>query len=154
MDNANEIENQEEVTNEEETNNNEEVVNEEIDPQLVALEERIPYDEDIFGDNETYIKVLNRLLDDSKYIALSLRFPYQDYSNIELPEKYYNWQLRCCEELYTNIGRMGIKSYAENGLAWTRDSSYLSTGLINEIEPMIGYIKPNQEDGDNNVQSS
>ena len=139
MDNVNEIENQEEVTNEEENS------------QLDALKERIPYKEEIFEDNDTYEKVLNRLLDDSKYIALSLRFPYQDYSEMELPEKYYNWQLRCCEELYTNIGRMGIKSYAENGLAWTRDSSYLSTGLINEIEPMIGYIKPNQEDGDSDV---
>lgn len=139
MDNVNEIENQEEVTNEEKN------------PQLVALKERIPYKEEIFEDNETYEKVLNRLLDDSKYIALSLRFPYRDYSEMELPNKYYNWQLRCCEELYTGIGRMGIKSYAENGLSWTRDSSYLSTGLINEIEPMIGYIIPNEEDGDSDV---
>lgn len=139
MDNVNEIENQEEVTNEEEN------------PQLDALKERIPYKEEIFEDNETYEKVLNRLLDDSKYIALSLRFPYRDYSEMELPKKYYNWQLRCCEELYTGIGRNGIKSYAENGLSWTRDSAYISTGLVNEIEPMIGYIISNEEDGDNNV---
>lgn len=151
MDNVNEIENQEEITNEEETNNNEEVVNEETDPQLVALEERIPYNAEVFGDNATYIKVLNRLLDDSKYIALSLRFPYRDYSEMELPSKYNNWQLRCCEELYAGIGRAGIKSYAENGLSWTRDSAYISTGLVNEIEPMIGYIIPNEEDGDSNV---
>jgi hypothetical protein len=70
---------------------------------------------------------------------------------MELPNKYKNWQLRCSVELYQGIGTEGIKSYAENGLAWTRDSSYLSTGLINEIEPMIGYIKPNQEDGDEDV---
>jgi hypothetical protein len=119
--------------------------------QIKLLQNRIAYDEDIFESETIYNKVLNRLLDDSKYIALSLRFPYQDYSNYELPDKYKNWQLRCCEELYNGIGRMGIKSYAENGLAWTRDSSYLSTGLINEIEPMIGYIKPNQEDGDEDV---
>ena len=119
--------------------------------QLELLKQRITYKEEIFTSHEIYEKCLNRLLDDSKYIALSLRFPYRDYSEMELPSKYNNWQLRCCEELYIGIGRQGIKSYAENGLAWTRDSSYLSTGLINEIEPMIGYIIPEQEDGDDNV---
>ena len=97
---------------------------------------------------ETYDKVLNRLLEDSKYVALSLRFPYQDYSKKELPEKYYNWQLRCCEEIYSQIGTIGIKSYSENGLNWTRDSSYISNELRGEIEPIIGYIVG--EEVDNN----
>lgn len=119
--------------------------------QLKLLEDRIPYKEEIFISHDIYEKCLIRLLDDSKYIALSLRFPYQDYSNMDLPSKYNNWQLRCCEELYRGIGREGIKSYAENGLSWTRDSAYLSSGLINEIEPMVGYIISNQEDGDANV---
>ena len=90
---------------------------------------------------ETYIKVLNRLLDDSKFIALSIRFPYQDYSNMDLPNKYKNWQLRCCQELYQSIGTEGIKSYAENGLSWTRDSGYISYELRNEIESIVGYIE-------------
>lgn len=108
--------------------------------QLDLLKERIEYDENIFTDNETYEKVLNRLLDDSKYVALSLRFPYQDYSKLELPKKYYNWQLRCCEEIYNGIGTEGIKSYSENGLSWTRDSGYISYELRGEIEPLVGYI--------------
>ena len=114
--------------------------------QLDLLKERIEYDENIFADNETYEKVLNRLLDDSKYVALSLRFPYQDYSNIELPKKYNNWQLRCCEEIYNGIGSEGIKSYSENGLSWTRDSGYISYELRGEIEPMVGYITPEESD--------
>ena len=89
---------------------------------------------------ETYIKVLKRLLEDSKYVALSLRFPYKDYSSLELPKKYYNWQLRCCEEIYNGIGTAGIKSYSENGLSWTRDSGYISYELRGEIEPLVGYI--------------
>ena len=108
--------------------------------QLDLLKQRIVYDEKIFTDNTTYEKVLNRLLEDSKFIALSLRYPYKDYSNMELPIKYNNWQLRCCEELYKGIGTQGIKSYSENGLSWTRDSEYLTNELRNEIEPMIGYI--------------
>lgn len=98
---------------------------------------------------KTYIDVLNRLLEDSKYIALSLRFPYEDYSNIELPNKYKNWQLRCCEEIYQGIGTQGIKSYSENGLSWTRDSGYISYELRGEIEPLVGYIKV----GDIDVQT-
>ena len=114
--------------------------------QLDLLEERIEYDENIFTDNETYEKVLNRLLDDSKYVALSLRYPYQDYSNKELPAKYNNWQLRCCEELYNGIGTEGIKSYSENGLSWTRDSGYISYELRGEIEPLVGYILEESDD--------
>lgn len=113
--------------------------------QLNLLKERIEYDENIFTDNVTYEKVLNRLLDDSKYVALSLRYPYRDYSNMELPLKYYNWQLRCCEEIYNGIGTEGIKSYSENGLNWTRDSGYISYELRSEIEPMVGYIYEDEE---------
>ena len=114
--------------------------------QLDLLKERIEYDENIFTDNETYEKVLNRLLDDSKYIALSLRYPYEDYSELELPNKYKNWQLRCCEEIYQGIGTQGLKSYSENGLSWTRDSGYISYELRGEIEPLVGYIKVGDED--------
>lgn len=114
--------------------------------QLELLKKRIVYQENIFEDYDIYENVLNRLLEDSKYLALSLRFPYQDYSSMELPKKYYNWQLRCCEELYRNLGTQGIKSYSENGLAWTRDSSYITHELESEIEPIIGYIMPNEEE--------
>lgn len=114
--------------------------------QLDLLKERIEYDERIFTNNETYEKVLNRLLDDSKYIALSLRFPYDDYSDIELPKKYENWQLRCCVEIYQGIGTEGIKSYAENGLSWTRDSGYISNELRGEIEPLAGVIREKEDE--------
>ena len=114
--------------------------------QFDLLKERIEYDKDIFTNNDIYTKVLNRLLEDSKYVGLSLRFPYQDYSNMELPKKYKNWQIRCCTEIYEQIGTIGLKSYAENGLSWTRDSTYISNELRSEIEPMIGYITKDDED--------
>ena len=116
--------------------------------QLELLKTRITYNENVFGNYNIYEKVLNRLLEDSKFIALSLRFPYQDYSSMELPAKYKNWQLRCCEELYKNIGTQGIKSYSENGLSWTRDSAYITHELSSEIEPMAGYIVASESDSD------
>lgn len=120
--------------------------------QFELLTKRIPYNERVFGNFQVYKDAINRLLDDSKYLALSLRFPYQDYSNIDLPKKYYNWQLRCAEEMYKGIGTVGIKSYAENGLSWTRDSGYISYELRGEIEPMVGAIFDEEEsEGDTNV---
>ena len=112
------------------------------------LEERIPFDESIFDSMTTYQLFIERLLEDSKFIALSLRYPYKDYSNMELPAKYKNWQLRCCEELYNQIGNQGIKSYSENGLSWTRDSGYISNELRGEIEQIIGYISEESDEND------
>lgn len=116
--------------------------------QFELLSKRIPYKENVFGNFQVYKDGLNRLLEDSKYLALSLRFPYQDYSNIDLPKKYYNWQLRCAEEIYKGIGTVGIKSYAENGLSWTRDSGYISYELRGEIEPMVGVITQEVEESE------
>ena len=113
------------------------------DTQMNYLQKRIVYDEDIFIGKEIYEQVLEQLLEDSKYIALSIRYPYKDYSNMSLPTKYNNWQLRCCVELYNLIGKENIKSYSENGIQWTKDSSNISHDLYNEIEPMVGYIDEN-----------
>ena len=110
------------------------------------LSERIPYDEAIFGDINTYNNVLLRLLDDAREDALSLRYPYQDTTKKKMPKKYLNWQLRCAEELYHLIGSVNIKSYSENGLSWTRDTAYLSTYLVNRIEPMVGYIRDDEDE--------
>lgn len=113
--------------------------------QLDLLKQRIIYDEDIFGDDQVYNQVLKNLLEDSKYIALSIRFPFEDYSNIPLPNKYNNWQLRCSVELYNGLGKENIKSYAENGISWTRDGSNISTDLYEEIMPMVGVIYETNE---------
>ena len=107
--------------------------------QIDFLKERIEFEPSVFGDYLTYTKVLNNLLEDSKHIALSLRFPYKDYSNINLPTKYNNWQLRCCVEIYQGIGTEGIKSYSENGLSWTRDSGYIAREVREETEPLVVY---------------
>ena len=122
---------------------------EQVITQSDLLKERIPYEKEIFENREVYNKTINRLLEDAKEDALSLRFPYKDTTNIELPKKYYNWQIRCAEELYNLIGSINIKSYSENGLNWTRDTAYLSTFLVNKIEPMVGFI----EEEDNNENS-
>ena len=115
--------------------------------QLDLLKTRIPFDQDIFGTNEVYEQVLKNLLDDSKYIALSIRYPFDDYSSIDLPKKYNNWQLRCSVELYQGIGKENIKSYAENGIQWTRDAGNISNDLLDEIMPTIGVIKGVEENG-------
>ena len=113
----------------------------ESNTQLDLLKERISYDINIYGDVDTYDKALKRLLEDSKFIGLSIIYPFDDYEKIELPNKHKNWQLRCCEELFGLIGSKNIKSYAENGVSWIRDSGNLSNDLKEELMPKVGVIK-------------
>lgn len=112
--------------------------------QLALLEKRIPYDEDIFGSQENYEDVLNNLLEDAKYIALAEIYPFQDFSLLDLPKKYLNWQIRASVELYNLGDKDGILSYSENGLSWTKESGRLSKSLMGELTRKIGV--PRKED--------
>ncbi|MEG1506028.1 MAG: hypothetical protein RR478_00870 [Bacilli bacterium] len=112
-----------------------------VTTQLDKLKKRIPYNNDIFINENSYLDVLNCLLDDTKIIALSVLFPFEDYSTMELPNNYLNWQLRACIELY-NIGdKAGITSYSENGISWSKNFDGLSVSLMNELVPKIGAVK-------------
>ena len=111
------------------------------DTQFEALKQRIPYDEEVFESEEVYEQAIQDLLDDTKYIALSIRFPYEDFSDMELPKKYYNWQLRASVELYNLADKGSLLSYSENGLSWTRLSDGLSRSLIAELMPKVGIPK-------------
>lgn len=109
--------------------------------QMDLLKERIPYDEDIFGSEENYAQVLQDLLDDSKNIALETLFPFEDFSEYKLPKQYYNWQIRCCIELFNLAGKMGITSYTENRLSWTRLTDGLSNSLMSKLISKVGIPK-------------
>lgn len=115
--------------------------------QLEVLKERITFDQFVFKNVSTYEAVLNNLLEDSTFIGLSLRFPFDD-TQTSLPDtaKYKNWQIRCCLELYASVGKGNIIQYAENGISWTRDSSVISKQLRNEIKAKVGIPKRIEED--------
>ena len=114
--------------------------------QLEKLKVKIPYDKDIFSSQEIYENVLNGLLEDSKNIALADLYPFLDWSEMELPTKYYNWQIRASYELYKYDQFMGIKSYSENGLSFSRDSDGLSKSLMNELVSKAGIPKKKEEE--------
>lgn len=109
--------------------------------QKDKLKKRIIYNEDIFTNTENYEMVLDDLLEDSKYIALSTLFPYDDYSAIELPTMYNNWQIRACIELYNMADKSIYKSYSENGINFSKDSDGLSNSLMSELIPKVGIPK-------------
>lgn len=115
--------------------------NEDMNAQLEKLERRIVYDEDVFGTQANYEQILQDLLEDSMNIGLSILFPYQDFSEKSFPKKYYNWQLRCCVELFNSTGTANIASYSENGLSWTKFKDGLSQGLLNELISKVGTPK-------------
>ena len=112
--------------------------------QLEKLKERIPYDETVFGSQETYEKVLLNLLEDAKYIALEEIYPFRDFYEMELPKKYLNWQLRACVEIYNLADKNGVISYSENGLSWTKDTGSLSKSLMGALTRRAGV--PRNED--------
>ena len=112
--------------------------------QLEKLKDRIPYDETIFGLYTNYENVLKNLLEDAKNIALEEIYPFQDFSQIKLPNKYLNWQLRACVELYNLADKNGIISYSENGLSWTKDTGSLSKSLMGALTRKVGV--PRSED--------
>lgn len=125
---------------------------EDIQKQLEKLKKRIKYDIDIFENEDNYTTILNDLLEDIMNIALSILYPFDDFSTIDLPKKYYNWQIRACVELYNLAGKANIASYSENGLAWTMFKSGLSQDLLNELVPKVGTPKRIVEsESDDNV---
>lgn len=119
------------------------------DSQFTLLKKRIPYDEAIHNDRGTYETILKDLLTDSKFICLSLLYPYEDYSDYELPKRYNNWQLRTCVELYNLADKISVKDYSENGISWSRLKDGLSQSLVNELVANVGI--PAKESEEQNV---
>lgn len=109
--------------------------------QLELLKLRIPYDKDIFESQTDYEVALNELLEDSKNIALETLYPYEDTSEMDLPVKYKNWQIRCCLELYNMADKSGLTNYSENGIGWSKLSDGLSTQLMNKLTSKVGVPK-------------
>ncbi len=117
---------------------------EELAIQLPKLIVKIPYDEDIFESEENYQKVLKDLLESSKYIALETLFPFDDFEDYLLPKKYYNWQLRCCIELYNLADKQGLTNYSENSLSWAKLTDGLSKDLMSKLTSRVGIPKKNE----------
>lgn len=109
--------------------------------QLQKLELRIPYDEDIFGNISVYKQVLEDLLEDSKNMCLSILYPFEDTTEMNLPSRYENWQLRACIELFNLADKQGIINYTENGISWGKKSDGLSVSLMNELTSRVGIPK-------------
>ena len=122
----------------------------ELNTLLPLLKKRIPYDEDFFADEPEWNEALTRLLEDSRDALLSRLYPFEDYSSYAIPAHKYNWILRCSVELYNIADKMGVTSYAENGLSWAKYTDGLSKSLTCELISHVGIPKytPIEENGD------
>lgn len=109
--------------------------------QKEILQNRIPMEITGINDDDIYDNMIDNLLEDSKNIALSNIYPFEDWSSLDLPAKYKNWQIRAAIELYNLADKAGIKSYSENGLSWRKASDLLSVGLMEEIMPKVGTLR-------------
>ena len=115
--------------------------------QREILKKRIPFEITGLEYDYEYNNMIDALLEDSKNIALSNIYPFEDWSDYDLPAKYKNWQIRAAIELYNLADKAGIKSYSENGLSWSKSSDLLSDGLMEEIMPKVGVIKKRASTG-------
>lgn len=115
---------------------------EELETLLPLLEDRIPFDEDIFETQENWELSLTNLLNDSRDILLNKLYPFEDYSSYLIPLNKYNWVIRCSVEIYNLSDKFGISSYSENKLSWTRYTDGISRSLMNELISHVGVPKP------------
>lgn len=114
---------------------------------LERIKKRIPYNENIFKTKQNYNLVLEDIIINARFKALSVLYPFNDYSTIELPLKYINWQYRCCIELFNLADKQGFSSYSENSLNWSRLTDGISTQLIDELMPK-GKVPKKEENTD------
>ena len=114
---------------------------EELAIQLPALKLRIPFDEAYFTDNTEYEQVLTDLLNTSKSILFDKLFPFDDTVEYLVPARRYEWQLRCCVELFNLADKAGSTSYSENDISWTKVSDGLSRHLMNQLISNVGVPK-------------
>lgn len=118
----------------------------EIEKEIIErLQNRIPYNEQMFGNKKNYELILEDIVLNARYIALSYIFPFDDYSTMELPKKYINWQYRCCIELYNLADKQGFTTYSENGLSWGKLTDGLSLQLTTELTSKVGIPKKEDE---------
>lgn len=75
-------------------------------------------------------------LEDAEVVALNTLYPY-DLTKTTLGDniRLRNWQTRCAIELYKAMERVGVQSYAENGLSVSYLTSLISNDLLNELTP-------------------
>ena len=120
----------------------------EIEEDIISrLENRIPYNIDIFGSKSNYDLILEDLVLNARNIGLSRVYPFYDYSNKTLPKRYTDWQYRCCIELYNLADKTGFVTYSENGLSWGKLTDGVSKQLLEEITSKAGI--PSKVSDDN-----
>lgn len=125
------------------------MTNEELEIQLPKLRQRIPYEEEIIGEEANYEKMLKDLLEDSKSIMLETIYPFEeDFTNIKIPKSKYNWQLRCCVELYNLADKIGFVNYSESGFAFSKLVDGLSNELMWKLTSKVGIPKRKTEESE------
>lgn len=121
---------------------------EELAIQLPALKLRIPNDEAYFTNATEWENVLKDLLETSKSILFDKLFPFDNQKEYVIPSRRYEWQLRCCVELFNLADKAGLTNYSENDISWTKISDGLSRHLMNQLISSVGVPSYTEEEGE------
>lgn len=101
-----------------------------VNPQILRMRR------EILGDtkNDSLDDSFNDKLEDAKLVFLNKVYPFER-DKMDIPERYKGWQTRCAIELYYLDEDGDFISYSENGLSWAKESTGLSSKLLNELPP-------------------
>lgn len=121
-----------------------ELTDDELDMKK-RLSNRIVYIDTLFKSEDNYNKILNDIILEARFKALSRIYPFDDYSQKPLPKKYYDWQYRCCIEIYNLADKQGFSTYSENGWSFGKITDGISEQLLLELMPNVGVPKKKEK---------
>lgn len=112
---------------------------------LTKFKNLVPEDPIFFDSTEEYETAMEYMIDCSIEILMNTLYPFEDWSDYNIPKSKYNWVIRCAVELYNMADRAGYKSYSENGLSWSKDTDGLSKSLMSDLISHIGTPTEDEE---------
>lgn len=99
---------------------------------------------EILGSKEDTSKddILTLKLKQANTIGLRLAYPFLKGEELpsEMPTQYDDWLVMAAVELYRGIGDENIKSYAENGLSYTRGTAALLSDELSTLVIPLGKV--------------
>lgn len=99
---------------------------------------------EILGSSEDTSKddILTLKLKQANTIGLRLAYPFLKGEELpsEMPTQYNDWLVMAAVELYRGIGDENIKSYAENGLSYTRGTAALLSDELSTLVIPLGKV--------------
>lgn len=82
--------------------------------------------------------LLKDALNSAGYAILARRYPFGYADGTEVPDQYYDLQVRIAVEMISHMGAEGQLAHTENTVQRTWESGSVSESLLSQIVPKVG----------------